>query len=79
MAGDPFGRRTSLQRGPRRRERCKSLLASIYPSSIFGVDRDSSNRAICRAQKHRTVIEISSDDDDDDDGESTPGAKTKGR
>lgn len=44
-----------------------------------GVDHDLVNGVICRAQKHRTVIEISSDDDDDDVGESTPAAKAKGR
>ena len=35
---------------------------------------------IFRAQKQRTVIEISSDDDDDyGAGEATPAAKAKGR
>jgi hypothetical protein len=47
-------------------------------SGLHDVDYGSSNRVIYRAQKQRTVIEISSDDDDDDGG-TTPPAKTNRR
>jgi len=76
MTGHPLGRLMSPQRGLCRRGQCKPSLAYRVHC---GVDDSSTNRVLCRAQKHRTVIEISSDDDDDDDGETTPAVKTRGR
>jgi len=82
MTRHPSERRMSLQHGWCRRGQRESLVTLISTFALEigfdGVDRDSSNRVICRAQKHRAVIEISSDDDDDV-GEATPAAKAKGR
>lgn len=67
----------SPEHGLRRRGQCKSLTDLFTHSILYEVDRDLSNRVIFRAQKHRTVIEISSDDDDS--GEATPAARNRGR
>lgn len=75
MIGHPLGRPRLPQRGLCRRGQCKLPLAY---GVLCGVGGSSTDRAVCRARKHRTVIEISSDDDDDD-GETTPAVKTGGR
>jgi len=79
MTRHRFERRMWYQHGRYRREQREWCIAEsdLPRSGLDGVDHDSSNRVICRAQKHRTVIEISSDDDDV--GEATPAAKPKGR
>lgn len=49
----------------------------IPRNAVYGIDHDLSDGVVCRAQKQRTVIEISSDDDED--GETTPAARARGR